>query len=174
LITFQLPNNIIIMQNISNITDQNGQPGNGGSEDPSQQTDRSQNDPDQQNQKTGTTGGENDDYKREGVQLGASYSGSNQSVSSGGNQGGAGGYDVNREKEQIREEREGMQSERNLEDVNVEEQRTGGGEPTPMQPERPEQPTTPSEPAKEPGQPEKSPGQPHTEPGTQPDTNPAK
>jgi hypothetical protein len=86
----------------------------------------------------------NDDYRRDGAQLGnTATTGSTQKG------GGGSGYDVNREQEQINREQEEMHNERDKEQLDVEKTQT------PLQPE--------INPGRE--NPDQSP-QPETRPGT--------
>ncbi len=121
----------------------------------------------------GTSGASkgNDDYRREGVHLGASSSGSsptegNRSSSGTSSRetsatkqsgGGASGYDVNREMQPIKEQQEQMHSERNQEDLQIERTQTPRPEPDPGR-ENPTPDPTPNTPQRETPGPETNPG----------------
>lgn len=93
----------------------------------------------------------NDDYRRDGNQLGSEHTEFANSTQQGG---GGTGYDVNREQHEVNKEQEQMHQERDLEQVQPEK----AGNPQPDITPGKEQPTT------EPGK--STPAQPQTNPGT--------
>jgi len=74
----------------------------------------------------GETGTGSDAYKRDGVHLGDSASGTQDTDTGASTQKGGGGtgYDVSREQQEVNREREEMQQERNQDDLQVERTQT--------------------------------------------------
>lgn len=90
----------------------------------------------------GSTANEGSNYKNEAGKLGSTSDKPEAGTQQGG---GAGGYDAGREQQEVNKEREDMNSERNLDDVDVERPNTSPDtqeQPTP-QPGKPSPGTSP-------------------------------
>ena len=107
---------------------------------------RTNQDPEQENMQHA----ENDDYRRDGSQLGSQESVSNSPDTTGGPQkgGGGSGYDANEEQEQVNKEQEIMHNERDEDQLQPERTETPRPETNPA---REQQPGTTEQPITQPG-----------------------